>query len=85
MLVTPFRVSASRPRVNALGRTAARSALAPPQGIDRGIRPHMWFNIAASRGEENVQKLRDIVVDIMTPDQLAEAQRLAREWKPKKE
>ncbi len=45
----------------------------------------MWFNIAASRGEENVQKLRDIVVDIMTPDQLAEAQRLAREWKPKKE
>ena len=49
------------------------------------VTAHMWFNIAASRGEENVRKLRDIVVDIMTPDQLAEAQRLAREWKPKTE
>ena len=49
------------------------------------VTAHMWFNIAASRGEENVRKLRDIVVDIMTPDQIAEAQRLAREWKPKKE
>jgi len=30
-------------------------------------------------------KLRDLVEELMTPTQLAEAQRLAREWKAKGE
>jgi hypothetical protein len=34
-------------------------------------------------GAENAVKNRDIVASKMTPAQLAEAQRLAREWKPK--
>ncbi len=45
---------------------------------------HMWFNLAAAQGkDENVLKLRDLLASEMTPDQIAEAQRLAREWKPK--
>jgi hypothetical protein len=32
-----------------------------------------------------VVKYRDIVASEMTPAQIAEAERLAREWKPKKE
>ena len=44
----------------------------------------MWFNIAASRvtGEarESAVSNRDIVAILMTPSQIAEAQRLTREW-----
>jgi hypothetical protein len=40
---------------------------------------HMWGNIAASNGNENGGELRDHVAERMTPPQLKEAQRLARE------
>jgi hypothetical protein len=43
----------------------------------------MWFDIAAARGDEKAQKARNMVVDLMAPDQIAEAQRLAREWMAK--
>ena len=44
------------------------------------VQAHMWFNLAASKGDENGRKNRDIVAKKMTPTQIAEAQRLAREW-----
>ena len=49
----------------------------------------MWFNLAASRfppGEKRDQavKDRDHVAKRMTPAQKSEAQKLAREWTPKK-
>jgi TPR repeat protein len=44
---------------------------------------HMWSNLAAAQGhDKNAVKNRDIIAAMMPPDQLAEAQRLAREWKP---
>jgi TPR repeat protein len=48
---------------------------------------HMWFNIAASQSvkaedRELAVKNRDLTAAIMTPAQIAEAQKLAREWKP---
>ena len=53
---------------------------------------HMWLNLAASQYPASVREnlndvvhYRDIVKSLMTPVQIAEAQRLAREWKPKKE
>ncbi len=49
---------------------------------------HMWHNLAASRfppGEDRdkVVKNRDHVAKKMTPAQISEAQKLAREWRPK--
>ncbi len=49
---------------------------------------HMWHNLAASRfppGEDRdkVVKNRDHVAKRMTPAQISEAEKLAREWKPK--
>jgi TPR repeat protein len=49
---------------------------------------HMWFNLAATHLPADLtQDLgalnRDFVEKSMTPDQVAEAHRLAREWKPK--
>ena len=43
----------------------------------------MWFNIAASQGSEAATESRDMVAKHMTREQIAEAQKLAREWKPK--
>ena len=47
------------------------------------VQAHMWFNLAATQGHKNAVKLRDLVASKMTRDQIAEAQRRAREWKPK--
>ena len=41
---------------------------------------HMWLNLAAATGHEKSRKGRDIVAKRMTPAQIAEAHRLAREW-----
>jgi uncharacterized protein len=44
---------------------------------------HMWFNLAAASGDKDAVKARDVVAAKMAPTQIAEAQKLAREWKPK--
>ncbi len=43
----------------------------------------MWWDLAAAQGNKEALKLRDLMAEKMTPAQLADAQRLAREWKPK--
>jgi uncharacterized protein len=50
---------------------------------------HMWFNLSASRFDASEKESRDdavnnreFVTKRMTPAQIAEAQKLAREWKP---
>jgi TPR repeat protein len=54
------------------------------------VQAHMWFNLAAtyapaSEARNRVLAIRNraVVTGKMTPAQLAEAQKLAREWKPK--
>jgi hypothetical protein len=39
----------------------------------------MWFNIAAVGGDKDSVKNRDIVASKMTPQQIEQAQRMARE------
>lgn len=43
------------------------------------IRAHMWYNIAAAKGDDIAQKYRATVAKKMTPAQIAEAQKLARD------
>ena len=45
---------------------------------------HMWFNLAVSRGFEEASESRDHVASKMTLEQIAEAQKLARKWRPGK-
>jgi TPR repeat protein len=54
------------------------------------VRAHMWFNLAAARfpasdtrNRDLATKNRDLVAKNMTPEQIAEAQKLARDWQPK--
>ncbi len=44
------------------------------------VMAHMYMNVAAASGLKNGAKGRGIVAKIMTPSQIAEAQKLAREW-----
>ena len=60
-----------------------RDGMGVPQDY---VLAHLWFNLAASQstGEEyeKYSAQRDEMASQMTPRQFAEAQRLAREWKP---
>jgi TPR repeat protein len=59
-------------------------------GVPRDyVQAHLWFNLAASqfpsgKYQEAAAQARDLVAARMPPAQVAEAQRLAREWKPKR-
>ncbi|MFQ5961751.1 MAG: tetratricopeptide repeat protein [Candidatus Methylomirabilales bacterium] len=48
------------------------------------VRAYMWLTLAVEQGSEKAADERDEVAEDMTPAQIAEAQRLAREWKPKR-
>jgi TPR repeat protein len=47
------------------------------------VQAHMWYNLAAARGMKIAGKVRDLLAEQMTPEQIAKAQKLARKWKPK--
>lgn len=44
------------------------------------IQAHMWFNLAASRGSQAAKEWRRELADLMSKEQIAQAQRAAREW-----
>jgi TPR repeat protein len=44
---------------------------------------YMWFNLAAAQGQKGAKSARDEIAKRMTSEQVEEAQKLAREWKPK--
>jgi TPR repeat protein len=76
-------------------RKAANQSYAPAQtnlgfmySIGQGVtldlvQAHMWYNLSAAKGNKIAEEVRDLLAETMTPAQIAKAQRLAREWKPK--
>ena len=46
------------------------------------VRAHMWFSLSAAQGEQRAVKTLEMAERRMTPAQINEAQRLARDWKP---
>ena len=84
---------------NADAQAALGWMYAKGQGVTQDyVRAHMWLNLAALRLDEATRQMAvkvhddtrqvaakalDEVVAKMTPDQIAEAQRLVGEWKPK--
>jgi S1-C subfamily serine protease len=56
------------------------------QGVPKDyIEAYKWWNLAASQGYDEAAKKREFIKEIMTPQQIAEAQRLCREFRPKKQ
>jgi len=48
-------------------------------GVDM-VAAHKWFNLAAVRGVEAAKSWRNQLASEMSSSQIAEAQKLAREW-----
>jgi uncharacterized protein len=46
------------------------------------VRGHMWFSLSAAQGNQEAVKALEMAERKMTPVQIAEAQKLARDWKP---
>jgi len=44
------------------------------------VQAHMWFNLAAARGSEAAKECRRELADQMSKDEIAAAQKRAREW-----
>ena len=56
------------------------------QGVPQDyVQAHLWFSLAAAQGDDTARKKRQIVASEMSLEEIAEARRLAREWKPKTE
>ena len=49
------------------------------------VQAYMWLNLSAARGIKRAAEERDKVAQSMTPAQINEAKKLARERKPKPE
>lgn len=47
------------------------------------VRAHMWYSLAAGQGSTFAGIQRNLLAASMTPEQLAEADRMAGEWKAK--
>ena len=45
------------------------------------VTSYMWFDLSAAQGKEGAAAFRDLIARRMTPAQIAEAQKLARERK----
>ena len=48
------------------------------------VQTYVWYTLAASNGIRYAAKERHNLAETMTPDQIAKAKELAREWKPKR-
>jgi hypothetical protein len=76
-----YRMAADRG--NAAGQYSLGSLYLNGQGVPQDyVLAYMWFNLAATRSPI-VWEWREFVARMMTPAQIAEAQKMAREWKPK--
>ena len=62
-----------------LGLMYARGEGVPQEYVEA----HKWFNLAASHGDKTAVENRDHAASLMTPAQIAEAERLARVWAEK--
>ena len=68
----------------AQGNAGAQSNLGAMYGNGHGViqdyvRAHMWANLAASKGSKTGAGSRELIAQKMTTQQIAEAQKLARE------
>ena len=52
-------------------------------GVERDeVTAYMWFNLAAASGNVYAQRSREDAARRLSPEQVSEAQKRSREWKP---
>jgi TPR repeat protein len=76
-----FRLAADQGE--ALAQTKIAIMYDEGQGVPQDVvQAHKWYNLAATNGDKPAAELRDALAKQMTSAQIAEAQKLARAWKP---
>jgi hypothetical protein len=77
-----YRLAANKGYVDAqldLGRLYENG-----RGVDQDNRQaYLWYSVAAARGSESAARSRDQLSTRLTPAEIAEAEKLAIEWRPK--
>ncbi len=72
---------------NAAAQVSLGAMYANGQGVAKDyVLAYLWFTLSATQGDEGVEqavKNLNMLTPLMTPMQIAEAQKLVREWKPK--
>jgi hypothetical protein len=77
-----YRLAAEQGNSLALGRLGLMYYQG--QGVPQDyMKAYMWFNLAEKGGKKFDVDIRDTLAKNMTPEQIAEAQRMAQEWKPR--
>ena len=77
-----FRLAADQGE--ALAQTKIAIMYDEGQGVSKNfVQAYKWYSLAATNGDKPAPQLRDLLANHMTPAQIAEAQKLAQEWKPK--
>jgi TPR repeat protein len=82
--VRSFRKAADQGLAHAQFNLGARYVQG--QGVPQDyVSAHMWLSLSAAQNNNDATKFRDMIAAKMNPAQIAEAQKLAREWKPTKQ
>jgi uncharacterized protein len=77
-----FRLAADQGE--ALAQTKIAIMYDDGQGVPHDlVQAYKWYSLAATNGDKPAPILRDLLAKQMTPAQIAAAQKLASEWKPK--
>jgi uncharacterized protein len=77
-----FRLAADQGE--ALAQTKIAIMYDEGEGVPKNlVQAYKWYSLAAANGDKPAPQLRDLLTNHMTKAQIAEAQKLAQEWKPK--
>ncbi|MDB4521411.1 sel1 repeat family protein [Akkermansiaceae bacterium] len=78
-----YRRSAEQGRAKSLGSLGAMYYTG--NGVQQDdAKAYMFFNLAAAKGVEDTEKYREQIAEKMTQEQIAEGQKLTREWLERK-
>ena len=72
------------------GYALAQNKLGLFYALGRGVpeddvTAYMWLNLASPEGNEVFKRLKDMLTERMTKEQIAEGQKMSREWLEKRE
>ncbi|NNE59075.1 MAG: sel1 repeat family protein [Hellea sp.] len=68
----------------AMAQYLVSQAYGTGQGFEQDyVKAHLWANLAAAQGYDGAEERRDVWAQLMTPEQIAQAQSEARIWNEK--
>jgi TPR repeat protein len=79
-----YRMAAEQGLAEAQSELGARYA--EGDGVPEDVvTAYMWLNLASAQGDEDSKSLKDVLTERMTREQIAEGQKMSREWLERRE